>query len=388
MPSPKPLNASDSGMLKHVHAHHIDAHSSPDCKIDEAPPPYESAVEPSADTPTGDHVKSRSHPPTMATDEELIPFLRPAKFPWESGCGRSVGQSPPRVATLPCGSVVEKNYLHHVRHSDNLVQGAKIRRPWSLAIFRAIRSGFHTESHYESPVATADGTCKPRGTVPPSRLGPGEEEHYVGITYDWTRDWDFVLSVKNESREMRGKSEDGDWWVGYAHIYFNDLSGLDCEAVPWNDTARTQRLAADGGPQNVYRFMAKDALGCGKKDRDGWLRYTWKFRERSDYPRWGGSFTVYYRDQGLGVMTTIGDSGLVPGIERPWDFFNPESCRRAEMDRRTGCGLFKKLVWYDDSLGYGNDLLDEPVEPMTPGSKVRYASFVSSLLPRMPEKDE
>ncbi|SPO03115.1 uncharacterized protein DNG_05797 [Cephalotrichum gorgonifer] len=206
------------------------------------------------------------------------------------------------------------------------------------------------------------------GAHPLDRIGPGEVERTVGGFYDWSRDWDLVLSTNNESRALRDGSSTGDEWRTYAQLYFNDLSDLGSDAVPWNDAARTQRLVADVLPRS-------DA-------KKGWLKFTWKFCERSENPRWGARFIIYYK--GRGALVGVDGSGPIAGIERPWRFFDTKDCVMAEMDRRTGSGRYKKVMWYNSKHGYGNNVLHEPVEARKSAHNARYADFVRGLLPRFP----
>lgn len=52
------------------------------------------------------------------------------------------------------------------------------------------------------------------------------------------------------------------------------------------------------------------------------------------------------------------------------------------MDHRTGTGLFKKIMWYEKSVGYGNDILKKPVGPWTKEREARYSAFVRRFTPR------
>ena len=52
------------------------------------------------------------------------------------------------------------------------------------------------------------------------------------------------------------------------------------------------------------------------------------------------------------------------------------------MDHRTSPGSFKKVMWYHKELGYGNDVLDQPVEAWRALHEERYAEFASRFLPR------
>ena len=54
---------------------------------------------------------------------------------------------------------------------------------------------------------------------------------------------------------------------------------------------------------------------------------------------------------------------------------------RAEMDYRTGSGRYKKVMWYNKDLGYGNDVCNQPVEAWKKEHKDHFISFVKPFLP-------
>lgn len=52
------------------------------------------------------------------------------------------------------------------------------------------------------------------------------------------------------------------------------------------------------------------------------------------------------------------------------------------MNRRVSLKSYKKVMFYNNKLGYGNDVLDQPVEAWRAEHKERYAEFASRFLPR------
>ena len=54
---------------------------------------------------------------------------------------------------------------------------------------------------------------------------------------------------------------------------------------------------------------------------------------------------------------------------------------RAEMDHRTGTGRFKKVMWYHKGLGYGNDILNQPVQVWNERHMAELAEFSSRFFP-------
>lgn len=52
------------------------------------------------------------------------------------------------------------------------------------------------------------------------------------------------------------------------------------------------------------------------------------------------------------------------------------------MNRRVSLKTYKKVMFYHEELGYGNDVLDQPVEAWRAEHKERFVEFVSRFLPR------
>lgn len=140
-------------------------------------------------------------------------------------------------------------------------------------------------------------TDESRETLIFSRLdeiGPGEVERPIWYQcYDWTLDWDVHLIVQ-------AVGYDGTWCT-CAYLYFGSLSGLGVGPIPWHDAAKTKRLEAD-------RFPVKHNVKTGNQ----WSEFTWKFRERSNTPRWGGSFMARHQNFRKLLET-----------QTPWSFFQP-----------------------------------------------------------------
>lgn len=57
------------------------------------------------------------------------------------------------------------------------------------------------------------------------------------------------------------------------------------------------------------------------------------------------------------------------------------------MDRQNGNGLFENVIRYNEGLGYGNDVLEEPVRPWDETHLAQYAEFVGRLVPHVPQRD-
>ena len=57
-------------------------------------------------------------------------------------------------------------------------------------------------------------------------LGPHELER-VCKWYEWTKDWDFMFSVRS-----RGLDADEKRWMADGTLFFKGLSPADCDAIP------------------------------------------------------------------------------------------------------------------------------------------------------------
>ena len=56
------------------------------------------------------------------------------------------------------------------------------------------------------------------------------------------------------------------------------------------------------------------------------LKFTWKFCERSgsERPRWGASFTIYYKEGG-DLAEGRSEYGFFTALDNPWAFFSPKN---------------------------------------------------------------
>ena len=52
------------------------------------------------------------------------------------------------------------------------------------------------------------------------------------------------------------------------------------------------------------------------------------------------------------------------------------------MNHRTGSGMFKRLMWYEKGLGYGNDILNQPVRGWNDRQTAEFAEFFGRFFPR------
>ena len=175
------------------------------------------------------------------------------------------------------------------QHGNLLVRGSDHHMPAPLRPYRAIQSAIN-----EYRV-----TRNPKPDIHPFHdLGPTEIERLAKYQYDWTRDWDFVYSVRNRNLPGPGNS-----WMADGCAYFKGLSPADYNVIPWHDPVQTMRVEAD-----ILPVFYETRLGIN------WFKFTWKFCERSNSPRWGGSFTVYH-PQGTAM----------PTFKNPWFFFSTDA---------------------------------------------------------------
>ena len=227
--------------------------------------------------------------------------------PYESAVAPTWKRST-KVAMLPLLQPTDGyDYLHdsqaYFRHDYLSVQGSKDTRATPVIFF------YHA---YRCAVNTSRARRKPRYTdeaentmvsTPLNAIGPGEVETAVATLFDWTLSWDFVLC-------MRSRSKGGEHWMADVMLYFNGLS-TSGHSIPWNDTSRTKKVEGNDLPSR-YR--------AGKSGKE-YLRFTWKFCERSDRPRWGASFTVYYQEV-RNLAQGRSEYGSFMELDNPWVFFN------------------------------------------------------------------
>ena len=171
------------------------------------------------------------------------------------------------------------HYHFQLRGSDNL------RAP-AVRIYRALKC--------EIDMIWATRCPKP-DINPFHDLGPYEQERISGWPYEWTKDWDFQFLVRNRGFQAEKQ------WVVHGCLYFKGMSPADRNGIPWNDPDKTTRVHKFVGP--YFPEMRRRQRNCH--------RFTWKFCERSDNPRWGASFTIYSK---AGIT--------LPTYQNPWFFLN------------------------------------------------------------------
>jgi hypothetical protein len=59
----------------------------------------------------------------------------------------------------------------------------------------------------------------------------------------------------------------------------------------------------------------------------------------------------------------------------------PKTKNRAEMDLRTGSGRYKRVMWFQDRQGYGNDLADMPMDVWKESFAEDLEAFFGHLIP-------
>ena len=187
--------------------------------------------------------------------------------------------------------------LHMVRHNPLSVRDTESTRAVPILAYRAIKCRVNTLRARLKPTRT-DTSENPAVPIPLDAIGPKEVERPIGKCFDWTRDWDFLLS-------MRTYSEHGKQWMADACLYFKGLRPWSSDAIPWNDLSITERVESDPIPS---RHGGK----C--------LKASWKFCERADRPRWGAIITIYYQKTGVSATGISGNTVLMT-LENPWNFF-------------------------------------------------------------------
>ena len=108
-------------------------------------------------------------------------------------------------------------------------------------------------------------------------VSPGEVDRPVLTPYDWTRDWDWLLSVQFKEKESK------EWWI-LVHIFLNDLPDLLCKPVSWKNP---RRLTA-GLPFRHYKYNS------GREVEFPWGRL-WRFSEPVGNPCWGASIDISHK---------------------------------------------------------------------------------------------
>ncbi|SPO01046.1 related to beta-glucosidase [Cephalotrichum gorgonifer] len=225
---------------------------------------------------------------------------------------------PIKVASLPfvrpsSGVFYLHDELYMIRHNHLSVQGSDTStRAMPVLIYRAMKCGVNTlRARQKAKRSYTDETGNTMlSSSPVNAIGPGEIERPMGKRHDWTQDWDFIFSLRNSSMV------DDEQWVADACLYFNGLSIKGGDSIPWNDRSRTQRID-DAGLRLPSKYECK-----GLKAE--WLKFTWKVCERSDPPRWGGSFTIYFQEDGrLAKDEKSPSGGFFKSHDNPWAFLKP-----------------------------------------------------------------
>lgn len=228
-----------------------------------------------------------------------------------------VGKNPLRVAMLDGDWPVRGfEYLHMLRlylsryigYSDLSIPGSKGSVTPLTLCYRSFKCGVHGTAAREKPRYT-DETETTLVPSPLDRLGPWEVEHPSGATCDWSREWEFTLSIRSNSID-----EPGPKWQADGCLYFNGLSPHGDVIIPWNDPFKTRSVGKD---------VSASRYKHGRR-KENWLKFTWKFIESSPRPRWGATITVYFPDASDSVKGSSQD-GQSLDLSNPWVLLNPNS---------------------------------------------------------------
>ena len=209
-----------------------------------------------------------------------------------------------RVAELPISKPSEGfSYVDRPSWEDFQLRGSKTRRNIFVLVHLAYKAFKNTE---EARIKETRHSASPGAAPGPlDEIGPGEVERPIGIHLEWTREWEYVLTLWNIC-------EAGEVWGSRAFLFFNGVQPQNPQGINWKDPSRTQRVKADKLPSKLP-LKGYDAE---------WMRFTWRFCEMSDKPKWGGSFTVKYQKAGkLAKGTSC--YGVVTAHDYPWVFFDP-----------------------------------------------------------------
>lgn len=117
--------------------------------------------------------------------------------------------------------------------------------------------------------------------VLPRGIGHREVEHAVVGRYDWTRDWDCVLSMRLTSRDDH---------VVAAAFYFKDLPARLKAGVPWDDAERTKFSG-----ESIHREAS--CICCAERE---WVCES-RFHERAGEPAYAATIKVGH----LGRMESL-----------------------------------------------------------------------------------
>ena len=123
--------------------------------------------------------------------------------------------------------------LTFLRHHHLVVRGSGRPRAAPVRIYWILRC----------ILGYMDGTNSAVAPGPLDGVGPGEYECPLGRGYEWTRDWDFILSTRNfaQSREN---------WMADACLYFRGFAPDECLTIPWHNASKTRRVEGTCCPRN------------------------------------------------------------------------------------------------------------------------------------------
>ena len=176
-------------------------------------------------------------------------------------------------------------------------RNGSIPKQKSNSIARRVVSRVANKARKVRPVAPAYDYCDDEGRMVPFAFTDGilqrEVEHRVEQdTYDWTQDWAWTFTVQcwdTYARECRV----------WAHFYFNDVSDLLRQGVPWQTAQRLNPLAKITEMENAVH--------------PPW-RFTWKLREPAVVPRWAAVIIAHHKDR-----------AVLEHAETPWEFLTTRS---------------------------------------------------------------
>lgn len=208
------------------------------------------------------------------------------------------------VAELPISKPSEGfYYVSRPSLEDFQLRGSKTRRN----IFALVHLDYKAFKNTEEARIKAKRHSASLGAAPGplDEIGPGEVERPIRMHLEWTREWEYVLTLWSIC-------EEGEVWGSRACLFFNGVPPQNPQEINWKDPSRTQRVKADKLPSKL------PLKGC----EDKWMRFTWRFCETSDKPKWGGGFTVKYKKAGKLAKGTS-RYGVVTAHDYPWVFFDP-----------------------------------------------------------------
>lgn len=202
---------------------------------------------------------------------------------------------------------------------------------------------------------------------------------------DWTADYTWGLAARH--------SDSKGVWVAEVRLFISILAFHMQLSIPWRDGEKTRRLRSWKSP--VFTVSEESGAGGSK------YKASWCYLDNSDHPTWCAEVTLCHESF---------ESLLAADDTDSWAYFAPHTClmygvitfpkcltlnlryadtstHRAELDQRTGAGLYKKVVWYHRGVGYGNDLVECPVAPWDESMMEAYAAFVRPLMPTHEEAE-